>query len=99
VSWTLLDFQVWDGSWYHDLCREEIRAGLLIDLSGLTFQEWDPSSGTDDESPPVTMIVNSSELDTVDFHPVEVSPLQLDTVTPGGCRTRGETVKKTSGRG
>jgi hypothetical protein len=30
------------------------------DLSGLTFQEWDPSVGTDDTSAPVTMIVNSS---------------------------------------
>ena len=32
------------------------------DLSGLTFQEWDPSAGTDDTSAPVAMLVNSSEL-------------------------------------
>ncbi len=32
------------------------------DLSGLKFQEWDPSEGTDDTSAPVTMLVNSSEL-------------------------------------
>ena len=25
VSWTLLDLQVWDGSWYHELRREEVR--------------------------------------------------------------------------
>jgi hypothetical protein len=30
------------------------------DLSGLTFQEWDPSAGTDDTSAPVSMLVNSS---------------------------------------
>ena len=27
------------------------------DLSGLTFQEWDPSAGTDDTSAPVAMLV------------------------------------------
>ena len=27
------------------------------DLSGLTFQEWDPSAGTDDASAPVSMLV------------------------------------------
>ena len=32
------------------------------DLSGLTFQKWDPSEGTDNVSAPVTMIVNSSDL-------------------------------------
>ncbi len=31
-------------------------------LSGLTFQEWDPSAGTDDTSAPVAMLVNSSEM-------------------------------------
>ena len=30
------------------------------DLSGLTFQEWDPSAGSDDTSAPVTMFVNSN---------------------------------------
>ena len=34
------------------------------DLSGLTFQEWVPSTGTDDTSAPVAMLVNSSELRT-----------------------------------
>ncbi len=28
------------------------------DVSGLTFQEWDPSAGSDDTSAPVTMLVN-----------------------------------------
>ena len=32
------------------------------DLSGLTFQEWDPSTGSDDTSAPVAILVNSSEL-------------------------------------
>ena len=64
------------------------------DLSGLTFQEWDPSTGTDDESAPVTMLVNSSEMRTADFHLEEVSPLQLDEVTHGGRRTLGVSVRK-----
>ena len=34
---------------------------VVDDLSGLTFQEWDPSTGTDDVSTPVIMIVNSSD--------------------------------------
>ena len=32
----------------------------------------------------VAMLVNSSELRAVDFHLVEVSPLQLDSVVRGG---------------
>jgi hypothetical protein len=32
------------------------------DDSGLTFEEWDPSSDTDASEAPVAMIVNSSEL-------------------------------------
>jgi hypothetical protein len=31
------------------------------DLSGLTFQEWDPSAGTDDTSAPVGILFNSSD--------------------------------------
>ncbi len=53
-----------------------------------------PSSGTDDASAPVTMLVNSSEIRVTDFHLAEVSPLQLDTVTHGGRRTHGVTVRK-----
>ena len=48
------------------------------DTSGLTFQEWDPSAGTDDTSVPVAMLVNSSELRAADFPLAEVSPLHLD---------------------
>jgi hypothetical protein len=59
------------------------------DLSGLTFQEWDPSAGSDDTSAPVAMLVNSSELRAADFPLAEVRPLQLDTVARGGRRTRG----------
>ncbi len=32
------------------------------DVSGLTFEEWDPSADTDASEAPVVMIVNSSEL-------------------------------------
>jgi hypothetical protein len=54
---------------------------VVDDLSGLTFQEWDPSAGSDDTSAPVVMLVNSSELRAADFSLAEVRPLQLDTVT------------------
>ena len=64
------------------------------DLSGLTFQEWDPSPGTDDGSAPVAMLVNSSELRAADFHLAEVRPLQLDSVSRGGRRTLGVAVRK-----
>ena len=55
------------------------------DLSGLTFQEWDPSSGTDDTSAPVAMLVNSSELRAADFPLAEVRPLH-STSRRGGSR-------------
>ncbi len=69
------------------------------DLSGLTFQEWDPSAGSDDTSAPVVMLVNSNELRAADFPLTEVSPLQLDSVTRGVRRTRGATVRKLQGVG
>jgi hypothetical protein len=37
------------------------------DVSGLTFEEWDPSVDTDASEAPVAMIVNSSELRTTGF--------------------------------
>jgi hypothetical protein len=67
------------------------------DLSGLTFQEWDPSSGTDDTSAPVAMLVNSSELCAADFPLAEVRPLHFDV--NGGRRTRGAAVRKLQGVG
>jgi hypothetical protein len=54
---------------------------VVDDLSGLTFQEWDPSTGSDDTSAPVAMLVNSNESRPADFSLAEVRPLQLDTVT------------------
>ena len=47
----------------------------------------------------VAMFVNSSELRAADFHLEEVRPLQLDTVTLGGRRTRGAAVRKFQGVG
>jgi hypothetical protein len=67
------------------------------DLSGLTFQEWYPSAGSDDTSAPVAMLVNSSELRATDFPLTEMSPLQLDVVAHGGRRTRGAAVRKFQG--
>jgi hypothetical protein len=64
------------------------------DLSGLTFQEWDPSVGTDDTSTPVAMLVNSSELRAADLPLVEVRPLHLDMVAHGVRRTHGAAVRK-----
>ncbi len=69
------------------------------DLSGLTFQEWDPSAGSHDTSAPVAMLVNSSDLRATDFHLTEVSPLHLDAVARGGRRTRGAEVRKLQGVG
>ena len=69
------------------------------DLSGLTFQEWDPSAGSDDTSAPVAMLVNSSELRAADFPLAEVRPLQLDAVALGGRRTHGVTVRQLQGVG
>ncbi len=72
---------------------------VVDDLSGLTFQEWDPSAGSDDTSAPVAMLVNSSELGAADFPLAEVRPLQLDTVVRGGRRTSGAAVRKLQGVG
>jgi hypothetical protein len=69
------------------------------DLSGLTFQEWDLSTGSDDTSAPVAMLVNSSELRATDFPLADVRSLQLDEVAHGGRRTRGATVRKVQGVG
>jgi hypothetical protein len=77
-----------------------VASGRVVDdLSGLTFQEWDPSAGTDDTSVPVSMLVNSSELRAADFPLTEVRTLQLDTVSHGGRRTRGAGVRKLQGVG
>ncbi len=69
------------------------------DLSGLTFQEWDPSAGSDDTSAPVSMLVNLSELLTADFLLTKVRPLQLDVVSRGGRRTRDAAVRDLQGVG
>ena len=49
------------------------------DVSGLTFEEWDPSSDTDDSQDSVETIVNTNELCAVDFDLREVIPLQLES--------------------
>jgi hypothetical protein len=64
------------------------------DVSGLTFEEWDPSTDTDSSQASVTMIVNSSELSSTDFDLREVIPLQLESVTCGNRRTGGPTLKQ-----
>ena len=69
------------------------------DDSGLTFEEWDPSVDTDASQAPVGMIVNSSELRTAGFDLREVIPLQLESETCGGQRTRGAALKQIHGMG
>jgi hypothetical protein len=69
------------------------------DLSGLTFQEWDPSVGTDDKSAPVEMLVNSTELCATDFPLSEVRSLLLDEVARGDRRMHGSSVRKFQGVG
>ena len=63
------------------------------DVSGLSFEEWDPSADTDSSQSPVTMIVNSSELSAAGFDLKEVIPLQLESVTRGGWCTHGTALK------
>jgi hypothetical protein len=55
--------------------------------------------GLADTSAPVAMIVNSSELRATDFPLEEVRSLQLDVVSRGGRRTRGEVGRKLQGVG
>ncbi len=54
------------------------------DVSGLTFEEWDPLEDTDASQTPVAMIVNSSEVLAAGFDLREEIPLQLETVTLEG---------------
>ena len=56
------------------------------DVSGLTFQEWDPSEDTDVSQDPVSLIVNSSVQRVTDLNLREVIPLQFETVTRGDQR-------------
>ncbi len=67
------------------------------DVSGLTFEEWDPSADTDASEAPVAMIVNNSELRTAGFDLREVIPLQLEAAARGGHRTRGAALEKIHG--
>ena len=64
------------------------------DTSGLTFEEWDPSTDTDTSEAPVTTIVNSSELCAAGFDLREVLPLQLEAEARRGQRTRGVALKQ-----
>ncbi len=57
------------------------------DVSGLTFEEWDPSADTNASQVPVGMIVNSSELCATGFDLREVIPLQLEAVARRGPQT------------
>ncbi len=69
------------------------------DTSGLTFEEWDPSSDTDASEAPVAMIVNSSELCPTGFDLREVLPIQLEVATRGDRRTNGAALKADSRHG
>ena len=69
------------------------------DVSGLTFEEWDPSADTDASEAPVVMIVNSSQLRAAGFDLREVIPLQLETVVRGDRRTRDAVLKQIHGMG
>ena len=48
------------------------------DASGLTFEEWDPSSDIDTSVTPVTMIVNSSEVHARDVIPLPTATTRGD---------------------
>ncbi len=87
MSRTLLDLQVGDVSWYHELCREKVRvARPEVQLGAV------PSA-------PVAMFVNSREIRAADFPLAEVRPLHLDAVARGDRRTLGVVVRKLLGVG
>jgi hypothetical protein len=69
------------------------------DVSGLTFEEWDPSTDTDASEVPVTVIVNSSELRVAGFDLREVIPLRLEETVRGTRCTRDTTLKQIHGMG
>ena len=61
------------------------------DASGLTFVEWDPTKDADPSKPappPVSMIINSSELRGVGFKLTEVLPPELEGAARRRTRTR-----------
>jgi hypothetical protein len=81
-------------------CALVVDVCLHRDVSGLTFEEWDPSSDTDTSEAPVVMIVNSSELCAAGFDLREVIPFQLEAAVRGGQRrTRGAALKQIHGMG
>ena len=67
------------------------------DASGLTFQEWTPD--VDTSRPPVSMLINSSELRAAGFKLKEVLPPALEAATRGGMRTRGAGLRSLEGMG
>jgi hypothetical protein len=68
-----------------DVCLQRVDE----DDSGLTLEEWDPSTDTDALEAPVEMIVNSSEMRSTGFDLREVIPLQLKTTVRGTRSTHG----------
>jgi hypothetical protein len=68
---------------------------LEEDASGLTFQEWTPD--VDTSRPPVTMLINSSELCAAGFKLKEVLPPTLETAAR--VRTRGAGLRSLEGMG
>ena len=67
------------------------------DASGLTFQEWTPD--VDTSRPPVTMLINSSELRVAGFKLKEVMSPALEAATRGGMRSRGAGLRSLEGMG
>ena len=69
---------------------------MVEDASGVTFQEWDPTKNTDDSQPPVTMIINSSELRGAGFNLQQVIP---PAAARSGRRTHGAGLRQIEGTG
>ena len=67
------------------------------DVSGLTFQEW--TQDVDTSRPPVTMIINSSELRASGFKLMEVLPPSPEATTRPGFHTRGAGLRSLEGMG
>ena len=99
-----LEYQKWEDylgtHFYNKDCALVINRCLNRveeDVSGLTFQEWTPD--VDTSRPPVTMLINSSELRTTGFKLKEVLSPTIESAARGGIHTRGAGLRSLEGMG
>ena len=69
------------------------------DTSGFTREEWDQTQDADASQPPVTMLINSSELRATGFTLREMIPPALEAAARGGRRRYGAGLLQLQGMG